>query len=380
MTDLELPAYMLAWKTSEEVVCMEEIPASDLRRTVLGFQADNKFNRLAPKFTFDDPFEEEEDRLPKVTRYWKVRDQERTQRESRYRELLDAEKAAALRKRSEEATQKQKEAQEEEAARVLEKTWEAEKAKEKEKEKAKGKEKEKEKGKEKEKEAGPSGTVKGKAREVPKTPKKLTPKKSQHEVLLESGEEEVEEEDEDDLPQSCIYCVKKKILCVPQNGKKVCVACGRRKMKCEYFDKTTWAVMEGNKKISESVRELVNLEEQQEASCLEVVWHDLRMFLIEVEQKAAADSIVADARVLQLLELKSKGTLKENTEDLTEQMDHIWKCTAWTNNGLYEFGKDTPPPVWVAVQGTKRKGDNEGSKKKKKKKVVETEDEDSTMR
>ncbi|KIJ34522.1 hypothetical protein M422DRAFT_263286 [Sphaerobolus stellatus SS14] len=337
MTDLVLPTHMLEWKTSSEVVCMEEVPAGDPRRTVLGFQADNKFNRPAPKFSFDDPFEEEEDCLSKVARYWKACDQKRTQRESRFRELLDAEEAAASQK-----------VQEEEAARALEKTREEEKAKEKEREKEKGKEKEKEKGKEKE--AGPSGSAKGKAREVPKMPKKPTPKKSKHDVPSESeGEEgEGEEEDEDDSPQSCIYCVKKKIPCVPQNGKKVCVTCGQRKMRCEYFDKTTWAVMEGSKKILESVRELANLEKWREAGCLEVVWHDLRMFLIEVEQKAAADSIAADARVLQLLELKSKGvsvpedlekriraerglvqqTLKENTEDLTERMDHIWKCTA----------------------------------------------------
>ncbi|KIJ52927.1 hypothetical protein M422DRAFT_242883 [Sphaerobolus stellatus SS14] len=145
MTDLELPAHILAWKTSEEV-------------------ADDKFGRPAPKFAFDDPFEEEEDRLPKVTRYWKARDQERTQRESWYRELLGAETAAASRKRTEEAARKQREVEEEERNA---------KEKEKEQEKRKGKEK----GKGKEKEAGPSGNAKGKAREVPKTPKKVTPKK-----------------------------------------------------------------------------------------------------------------------------------------------------------------------------------------------------------
>ncbi|KIJ54436.1 hypothetical protein M422DRAFT_240503 [Sphaerobolus stellatus SS14] len=293
MTDLNLPAYMLAWKNSGEVDHMEEVPAGNSRRTVLGFQADNKFNQPAPKFSFDDPFEEEEDHLSKVAHYWKVRNQERTQHESRFCELLDAEEAAALRKRSEDPARELQKVQEEEALRVLEKTQEEERAKEKEKEKAKGKEKEKEKGKEKEKEAG-----------------------SQREILSESEEGEGEEEDEVNSPQSCIYCMKKKI---------------------------PW--------------ELANLEKRQEASRLEVVWHDLRMFLIEVEQKAAADSIVANTRVLQLLELKSKGvsvpevvekriqaerslvqqTLKENTEDLTERMDHIQKRTAWTNNGLYEF-------------------------------------------
>ncbi|KIJ34475.1 hypothetical protein M422DRAFT_263443 [Sphaerobolus stellatus SS14] len=297
MTDLVLPAFMLAWKTSGEVVRMEEWPA--------------------PKFSFDDPYEEEEDRLSKVTCYWKAHDQERTQRESRYRELLDAEEAAALRKQSEDAT------------RELKKAQEAEKTKEKERKKEIGTGEREREGK-----GEGSGTP--------------TPKKFQHDLLLESEEGEGEEEEEDDSPQSCIYCMKKKIPCVPQNGKKVCVACGRHKMKCEYFDKTAWAVMEGSKKISESIRELVNLEKPQEAGHLEVVWHDLRMFLIEVEQKAVADSVAADTRVLQLLELKSKGVsvpedlekwiraecglvqeiLKENTEDLTEWMDHIWKCTA----------------------------------------------------
>ncbi|KIJ24112.1 hypothetical protein M422DRAFT_275188 [Sphaerobolus stellatus SS14] len=139
---------MLAWKTSAEVVRMEEIPAGDPQRTVLGFEADKNFDQPAPKFNFDDPFEEEEDRLPKVTRYWKARDQVRTQRESRYRELLDAETAAASWKRAEEAAQKQREAEEEEK-----------KAKEKEKEEEKRKEQEKRKGKEKEKEAGPSLSI-----------------------------------------------------------------------------------------------------------------------------------------------------------------------------------------------------------------------------
>jgi hypothetical protein len=67
MTDLQLPAYMLAWKKSEEVDRMEEIPVGDPKRTVLGFEADAKFDRPAPKFNFDDPFEEEEDRLSKVS-------------------------------------------------------------------------------------------------------------------------------------------------------------------------------------------------------------------------------------------------------------------------------------------------------------------------
>ncbi|KIJ42907.1 hypothetical protein M422DRAFT_254023 [Sphaerobolus stellatus SS14] len=84
MTDLQLPAYMLAWKTSAEV-------------------DRQKFAWPALTFSFDDPNEEEKDGLSKVARYWKACDQERTQCESRYCELLDAEEAAALRKCSEEA-------------------------------------------------------------------------------------------------------------------------------------------------------------------------------------------------------------------------------------------------------------------------------------
>ncbi|KIJ42827.1 hypothetical protein M422DRAFT_253920 [Sphaerobolus stellatus SS14] len=59
MTDLELPAYMLAWKTLGKVDRMEEVPVGDPRRTVLGFQADKKFGRLAPTFSFNDqsPFQ-----------------------------------------------------------------------------------------------------------------------------------------------------------------------------------------------------------------------------------------------------------------------------------------------------------------------------------
>ncbi|KIJ37760.1 hypothetical protein M422DRAFT_259593 [Sphaerobolus stellatus SS14] len=136
MTNLQLPAHILAWKVSSEVVRMEEVLASDPRRT------------------------EEEDRLPKVTCYWRAHDQE------------------------------------------------VEKAKEKELEnvKGKGKEKEKEKEKEagpsrsvkgKEKETWPSRNVKGKAKEVPMTPKKSTPKKvvhllSQEEDPLHSPERQEE--------------------------------------------------------------------------------------------------------------------------------------------------------------------------------------------
>ncbi|KIJ47319.1 hypothetical protein M422DRAFT_249167 [Sphaerobolus stellatus SS14] len=371
MTDLELPAHMLAWKTLKEVVHMEEVLVGNPRSTVKGFQADKKFDRPAPKFSFDDPYEKEEDRLPKV------RNQERTQRESRFQELLDAEMAAATQAKAEEMAKVACDAKEKDRL-------EKEQAVEKEKEK------------EKDKEVGPSGSAKGKAREVPRTPKETTPKK------LESEEYEAEDEDK---PQSHIYCVKKKIPCVPQVGKKVCVACRKRKMKCEFFDKIVWAIMDGSKQIADSMRELVGLERRREAGRLEGVWYDLQKFMMEVEQWAVVDSVVADAKLLQLLELKSKGveiladlekqihtecglvqdTLKEHTEDLTERMDVIQKCMAWTKNGFPKLNQECTPVPLVATQGTKRKGDNEGnrtegSKKKKKKKVVETEEESSTLR
>ncbi|KIJ31137.1 hypothetical protein M422DRAFT_267212 [Sphaerobolus stellatus SS14] len=257
--------------------------------------------------------------VSQVNKYWKAHDKERMQREARYKELLDAEVKAAERRKADEIAR----------------------AKEKAKEEAAAREKEKEKGLEKEKEAGPPGVNKGKAREVPKTPRKVTPKKSQTEIWLESEEDE----DEDKL-QSCMQCIKRKIPCVSQSGKK--------------------------------------------------------RFMMEVETRATADLSAADARVLQLLELKSKGieipedlktriraergviqrTLNEQLEDLTVRMDSIQKHTAWSKNGLPRLTPEVPS---AAAQGTKRKGDNEGdcaegSKKKKKKKVVETEDEESTMR
>ncbi|KIJ36457.1 hypothetical protein M422DRAFT_261212 [Sphaerobolus stellatus SS14] len=271
MTDAPFPAHMLAWKASSDIIHMEEIPVSDPTRTVQGFAPDKKFNVPAPKLTFDNPYEDDEDRLNKVNKYWKARNKERLQRETHYKELLDAEVTAAERRKAEEAMQAQSKAREDEA-----------------------REKEKEKELEKEKEAGLSGNAKGKARELPKTPKKATPKKSQHEVRSES-----EEDEDEDKPQSCIYCVKKKI-------------------------------------------------QRQEAGRLEGVWYDLQRFMMEVEQWVAVDSAAANAKLLQLLELKSKGveipadlekrihmerglvqdTLKEHTDDLTEQMDAIQKRTA----------------------------------------------------
>ncbi|KIJ39575.1 hypothetical protein M422DRAFT_257627 [Sphaerobolus stellatus SS14] len=172
-------------------------------------------------------------------------------------------------------------------------------------------------------------------------------------------------------------------------------------MRCEFFDKTAWAVMDGSKQVVDAMRELVAMGRCRKTGRLEVIWHDHQRFVMEVESRATADLSAADTRLPQLLELNSKGveipadleeriraeceviqcTLNEQLEDLTMRMDSIQKRTAWTKNGLPKL---TPEVLPVAAQGTKRKGDNEGdraegSKKKKKKKVVETEEE-STMR
>ncbi|KIJ22630.1 hypothetical protein M422DRAFT_276909 [Sphaerobolus stellatus SS14] len=398
MTNAPIPAHILAWKASSDVICMEEIPVSDPTRTVQGFAPDKNFNVPAPKLAFDDPYEDDADCLNKVNKYWKVHDKERMQREACYKELLDAEVKAAEGRKAEENTWALEKAKEEAAG------WEKEKEKEKETEQAlemAAWEKEKTVELEKEKEAGPSGNAKGKAREVPRTPRKVTPKKSQPEVRLESEGEG--EENEEKL--RCICCIKKNIPCVPQVGMKVCIACGKCKMKCEFFDKTAWAIMDGSRQITDSVQELVGLERRREAGRLEGVWYDHQRFMMEVEQRAAMDSAAADAKMLQLLELKSKGveiladlekwirmehglvqdTLKEHTEDLTERMDAIQKRTAWTKNRLPKLNQESTPVPLAPVQGIKRKGDNErnraeGSKKKKKKKVAEAADEESTMR
>ncbi|KIJ37997.1 hypothetical protein M422DRAFT_259383 [Sphaerobolus stellatus SS14] len=348
---------------------MGETPSADPRRTVRGFAPDKKFDAPAPMLAFNDPYEDDEDRLNKVKKYWRTRDKERMLREAHYKELLDAEVKATEQRKADENAQALEKAKEEAAV------WEREKEKEKETAARNG-----EKTVEPEdNEAGPSGVT-----------------RSQTEVWSGSEGEEDEEK-----PQ-CVYYMKKKITCEPQAGKKVCVACAQRKMKCEFFNKSTWAVLDGTKQVVEAMRELAGLERRRDASQLEMIWHDHQHYIMEIEALAAADSLAADARVLQLLELKSKGievpedlekriraerdlvqtTYKEQLNDLTGRMDNIQKCTAWTKNGLLRQNPEVPP---AAMQGTKRKGDNEGdrmegSKKKKKKKVAEAEDEESTMR
>ncbi|KIJ46915.1 hypothetical protein M422DRAFT_249657 [Sphaerobolus stellatus SS14] len=262
MTDTPIPAHILAWKASTNVIQMGEIPSADPRRTVRGFVPDKKIDVPAPTLAFNDPYEDDEDRLNKVKKYWRVCDKERMLREACYKELLDAKVQAAEWRKADENVRPLEKAKEEAAA------WEKEKEKEKEKEQAletAARNKEKTVEPEKDNEAGPSSNAKGKAREVPRTPRKVTPKKSQTEVR--SGSEG--EEDEEKL--QCVYCVKKKITCVPQAGKKVCVAYSRRKMKCEFFDKSSWAVLDGTRQVVEAVRELAGLERCRDASQLEVI-------------------------------------------------------------------------------------------------------------
>ncbi|KIJ26795.1 hypothetical protein M422DRAFT_272062 [Sphaerobolus stellatus SS14] len=347
-----LPSHIMAWKKSSEVNRMEEIQVDNAGRTVKGFKADSKFDQPVPKFSFDNPNKEEGNRLSKVNCYWQACDLERSQREDRYSYLLSAEREVAARKKAEDAE------------RV-------------------------------------SRSTKGKGKEGPKTPKKAAAKKAPESVREVGSGSEGDGEEESEEPTACVYCVQKKIKCVPLAGWKVCAACQKRKVKCEYFDKTVWVVIDGSQKIAESVQELVELENRCEASRLEGVWYNLQMCLMQVEQKAAAGLVAADARVLHLLELKSKGveipvdlekqvqverglvqtTLTAHTEDLTERMDDIQTRTAWTKIGLPRIHSGDSPPPRVAVQGTKRKGNEEGDcvegskKKKKKKKVVETEEE-----
>ncbi|KIJ29680.1 hypothetical protein M422DRAFT_268910, partial [Sphaerobolus stellatus SS14] len=196
-----LPSHILAWKKSSEVVRMEQIPARDPRRTVQGFEADPLFHGPAPRIDYNDPYEQGEDCLKKVTTYWTARD------------------ASILRHEAEQAA--------------------------------------------KEGMAGPSG----KGKEAPKTPRRM-PRKAAN---VPPSDSEEEKEDSDEAPPSCVECLRKRITCVPQPGKKrSCMACYKRKIRCDFLDKTAWAVLEGSKKMAESVRELAGMEKRREYFRLEL--------------------------------------------------------------------------------------------------------------
>ncbi|KIJ42190.1 hypothetical protein M422DRAFT_254566 [Sphaerobolus stellatus SS14] len=246
---------------------MEQIPARDPRHTVQGFDADPLFRGPVPHFDYNDPYEQDEDYLKKVTRYWAAHDLERDQRTSRYNELLAAEVEASIRCR--EADQAAKESI-----------------------------------------AGPSGKVK----EVPKTPKR-TPRKAAN---VPPSDSEEEKEDSDEASPSCVECLRKKIACIHQPGKKQsCMGCYKSKIHCEFLDKMAWAVLEGSKKMAESVRELAGMEKRREYFRLELKWYELQHFSFDLQRTGELDAAVADFRLLQMLNLKSQGL--DIPEDLEEQ-------------------------------------------------------------
>ncbi|KIJ47561.1 hypothetical protein M422DRAFT_248550 [Sphaerobolus stellatus SS14] len=237
------PPHILAWQKSSDVVRMEEVPAGDSRRTVQGFEADPLFHGPAPRFNFNDPYEQDEDRLRKRAR--------------RYDELLKAEL---------EATERDL--------------------------------------------AGPSGKGKG----TPKTPRR-TPRKA---AIVPPSDSEEEKEDGEEAPPLCVECLRKRIPCVPQPGKKrSCKACHKRKIRCDFLDKTAWAVLEGSKKMAESVRELAGMEKRREYFRLELKWYELQRYSFDLQRTGELDAAAADFRLLQMLQLKGQGL--DIPEDLEEQ-------------------------------------------------------------
>ncbi|KIJ42197.1 hypothetical protein M422DRAFT_254579 [Sphaerobolus stellatus SS14] len=197
-----LSSHILVWKKSSEVICMKDVLAGNPRRTVLGFQADKKFTQTVPKFTFDDPNEEEEDRVSK------------------------------------------------------------------EKEKGKGKEKE--------------------------TPKKAAAKKIPERSREPDSGSDSNGEEEYEEPSMCIYCIQKKIKCESLDKHK-------------FFDKTTWAIIDGSQKISESMWELLTLEKWCAASLLQRSWYELDICALNLEWAVDQDLMEVDGRVIKLLDLKSRG-------------------------------------------------------------------------
>ncbi|KIJ46802.1 hypothetical protein M422DRAFT_249537 [Sphaerobolus stellatus SS14] len=121
-------------------------------------------------------------------------------------------------------------------------------------------------------------------------------------------------------------------------------------MKCEYLDKTAWAVKEGAENITETVREMCKLERCRTASLLEKSWYDLDICAFNLEQMVDRDLMEADGKVLALLDMKSRGVevppglekrIMANRGSIvasyTTHMEHIFlrmntikKRTAWT--------------------------------------------------
>ncbi|KIJ39736.1 hypothetical protein M422DRAFT_257329 [Sphaerobolus stellatus SS14] len=199
---------------------------------------------------------------------------------------------------------------------------------------------------------------KGKGKEGPKTPKKVVARKKAPESAREvSSGSEGDKEEELEEPPACIYCMKKKIKCVPLAGWKVCMTCQKRKMKCEFFKKTTWAIMDGSQKIAEFVWELVALERHQMASLLEKSWYELDICALNLEQAVDKDLMEVDGRVMTLLDMKFRGleilvelekriianrsrsivgSYTAHMEHVFEWMNAIQKRTAW-NKMVYQI-------------------------------------------
>ncbi|KIJ33677.1 hypothetical protein M422DRAFT_264295 [Sphaerobolus stellatus SS14] len=215
------PSHILAWMHSSEVIQMEEIPAGDPRRMVQGFAADPLCPHPTPRFDYEDPYEQDEDHLKKVTRYWATQVEAAVQRHA-------AEQVA------------------------------------------------------KDDIAGPSRSVKDKGREVPKTPRRT-----------------------------------------PRKAMRLLHHVWSRKVRCEFLDKTVWAVLEGSKKMAEAIRELAGMEKRREYSQLELKWYELQHFTFDLQRSGELDVAAADYRLLQMLNLKAQGL--DIPADLEEQFhtEHV---------------------------------------------------------
>ncbi|KIJ36965.1 hypothetical protein M422DRAFT_260611 [Sphaerobolus stellatus SS14] len=328
MSDV-FPSHILAWVHSSEVIQMEEIPAGDPHCMVQSFAADPLFPRLTPLLDYDDPYKQDEDHLKKVTRYWDTHNLERNQRACRYDELLSAEVEVAVQQHAAEQTAK-------------------------------------------EDIAGLFGNVKDKGKEVPRTPRR-TPRKSMNVILSDSEEEK---KNSNEAPPLCVECLRKKIPCVPQPGKKrTCMACYKHKIHCKFLDKTAWAVLEGSKKMAEAIRELAGMEKQGETFRLELKCYELQHFTFDLERTGKLDVAVADFRLLQMLNLKSQGL--DVLEDLEEWfcMEHVdieirvWECMEavmqhmaeiWERTGLDLLGGGPPDsPIPFGKRKAIEEEDNE---------------------
>ncbi|KIJ29456.1 hypothetical protein M422DRAFT_269112 [Sphaerobolus stellatus SS14] len=312
-------SHILAWTKLSDVIQMKEIPAGDPCHTVQGFATDPLFPHPAPRFDYENPYKQDEDRLKKVTRYW---------------DLLDLEVEAAIQRRA---------------------TGQA----------AKGNI------------AGPSGNMKNEGKEVPRMPRR-TPRKATNVIPSDSKEEK---EDSNEAPPSCMECLQKKIPCVPQPRKKrSCMACYKCKICCEFLDKTVWVVLEGNKRITEAVWELAGMEKWREYFQLELKWYELQRFSFDLQRTGELDAAGADFRLLQMLNLKGQGMdiladLEErfHTERLEVQMkvqEHVEAVMQSMEEIQGNTGLDLPggvPPNLLTSSGKRKAVDEEDDEEQEEK-------------